>query len=255
MSYESADRGVGAPASIRLEPGSHRSPDHGVCIVELASMIGGEPFSDRPDCVCPVIASFLRGWNDRAGYSDRQRLRPYASRVVGTGGYRRMSRIRRDICLRRAGADLDAGPLRRTLARLAMRVRIAWSVGLWQAIKLKEGAGAYGARVCFASGGADQAFKLLDELLALGSPHEPAGEPRLPARWIPPELDRLAPGSANGNGSGNGNGHGGRDELGIRATIIARRARSRDARESGSENGEDAGRRRDPRAAPPSTGS
>jgi hypothetical protein len=162
-------------------------------------MIGGERFSDSPHCVCRVIAAFLRGWNDRAGYADRQRLRPYASRVVGTGGYRRISRIRRDLCLSWAGARLDRGPIGRTAARLRMRARIAWTVGLWPALRLQAGAGSYAARVCFARGGSDEAFELLDHLLAVGSPAsvEPA---------------RL-------NGNGNGNGH---DELGIRATIIAR---------------------------------
>jgi hypothetical protein len=239
MSYVSRESGMGTLAPVRLEPGSHRSPRDGVCIVELASMIGGEPFSDRPDCVCPVIAAFLRGWNDRAGYSDRQRLRPYAWRVVGTGGYRRIGRIRRDLCLRSAGADLDRGPLRRALARLAMRARIAWSVGLWQALRLKEGAGTYAARVCFSSGGSDQAFELLDRLLEIGRP------------------DRPGLSTADGNGNGHANGNGRRDELGIRATIIARdaAARSRGARESDSAPGADGDRPRGRRAVPPSAGS
>jgi hypothetical protein len=51
--------------SVRLEPGTHRSPSDGVCLLELASMVARETFSDRPRCVCVVIAAFLRGWNDR----------------------------------------------------------------------------------------------------------------------------------------------------------------------------------------------
>jgi hypothetical protein len=131
-------------------------------------MIGGERFSDRPDCVCPVIGAFLRSWNDGVGYADRQRLEPYASLIVGTGGYRRISRIRRDMCLSYGGADLDRGPLRRAAARLRMRVRIAWTVGIFPSIWLKEGAGAYAARVCFARGGSPEAFMLLDRLLGVG---------------------------------------------------------------------------------------
>jgi hypothetical protein len=218
--------------AVRLEPGSHRSPSDGVCIVELASMIAEEPFSDSPRCVDRVIAAFLRAWNDRAGYADRQRLHPYASRVVETGGYRRMSRIRRDLCLSSAGAQLDRGPLGRTVARLRMRARIAWSVGLWPAVRLKAGAGSYAARICFARGGGDEAFELLERLLAVGSP--PAAE------------------SASRNGNGNGNGHR-RDRLGIRATIIARGrgnpdeadAKSPGAPESGSGNGAPEGSPRD----------
>ncbi len=218
---------------VRLEAGSHRSPSDGVCIVELASIVGGEPFSDDPRCVDRVIAAFLRGWNDRAGYADRQRLYPYAHRVVGTGGYRRISRIRRDFCLSWGGADLDRGPLRRAAARLRMRAIIAWTVGVWPAVRLKEGAGSYAARVCFGRGGSEEAFALLDRLLAVGAPlADQAGT--------------------------DGNGHR-PDALGIRAMIVARErgnpedaeARSRGARGSGSANGAAEGSRRGRRARPP----
>ena len=253
--------GVGPATSVRLEPGSHRTPGDGVCIVELASILGGEPFSDRPRCVCRVIGSFLRGWNDRAGYAERQRLHPYASRVVGTGGYRRVSRIRRDLCLCWAGADLDRGPLGRSLARLAMRARIAWAVGVLPAIRLKEGAGAYAAQVCFARDGGDEAFALLDSLLEIGAPSPAKTQPGLPARWMPAKLDELDEPNRNGNGrrdaNGNGNGNGRRrDEPGIRATIIARERgnpetaepRSPGAPGSGSANGAGGDYPRDPRA-------
>jgi len=233
MSYEGAERGIGAHAPVRLEPGKHRSADDGVCVVELASMIGGERFSDRPDCVCDVIAAFLRSWNDRVSYADRQRLEPYAALVVGTGGYRRISRIRRDLCLSYAGADLNRGPLRRAAARLRMRLLIAWRVGIFPSIWLKEGAGAYAAGICFARGGSDEAFGLLDRLLEVGArPH-----PVLPA---------------NGNGNGDGDRHDA--ELFIRASVLAReRARTRAARESDSRTGEDEDRRRDRPAVPPAS--
>jgi hypothetical protein len=203
---------------VRLEPGSHKSPSDGVCVVELASLLGGEKFTDRPKCVCPVIGSFLRSWNDAVGYADRQRLEPYASLVVGSGGYRRISRIRRDICLTYTGANLERGLLRRVAVRMRMRARIAWAVGIFPAIWLKEGAGAYAARACFARDGSGQPFALLDRLLEVGSP------PSRPSNT-----------NANGNGNGNGNGHRG-DEVAIRARIVAgQRARTRAAREPGSE--------------------
>ncbi len=221
------DQRVDSIPSVRLEPGRHRSPSDGVCVVELASMLAGEKFTDRPDCVCPVIGAFLRSWNDQVGYADRQRLYPYASRVVGTGGYRRISRIRRDICLSYAGADLDHWFLRRAAARLRMRARIAWSVGAFPAIWLKEGAGAYAAHTCFVKGGSEEAFALLDRLLEVGSA----------AR------------------SPNGNGNRRRDaELAVRATIAAR-ARSRAARASDSAPAAAEGRRRDRRGERPRAGS
>jgi hypothetical protein len=239
MADASDQRRQSSIASVRLEPGRHRSSDDGVCVVELASMIGGEKFSDRPDCVCPVIGSFLRCWNDGVGYADRQRLEPYASIVVGTGGYRRMSRIRRDTCLSYAGADLSRGPLGRVAVRLRMRARIAWAVGIFPSIWLKEGAGAYAARVCFARGGSEEAFTLLDRLLEVGAP--------------PSERSSSLSGNGNGNANGDGRARDHRtDELAIRATIIAReRARSRAARGSGSAPAEAGDRRRDRRAAQP----
>lgn len=236
--FGKSDQRVRSPiVSVRLEPGRHRSPNDGVCVVELASMIGDEKFTDRPKCVCPVIGSFLRCWNDRAGYADRQRLYPYASQAVGTGGQRRISRIRRDICLSYSGADLHRGPLRRAAARLRIRGRIAWAVGIFPSIWLKEGAGAYAAHVAFATGGSEEAFALLDRLLEVGS------SPRVR--------------SSNGSGTGNGNGNERREaDLAIRATIIAReRARTRAARGSGSVPGAAGGRPRDRQAGPPHAGS
>src|SRR5438093_11071621 len=100
---------------MRLTPGRHGSPGEGACVVELASIVAGEDFSDRPSCVCPVIAGFLRGWNDRSAYSDRQRLRPYATRIVGTRADKRVTRERHDLCLEWVGADLRHGRLRRSL--------------------------------------------------------------------------------------------------------------------------------------------
>jgi hypothetical protein len=226
----SSHRGEYRTPRVRLEAGSHRTPDDGVCVVELASIIGGERFSDRPDCVCPVIGSFLRGWNDRAGYADRQRLGPYASHIVGTGGYRRISRIRRDRCLEWIGLDLHRGPILRAIGRLRIRARIAWSVGVGSALRLNEGAGAYAARFCFAQGGSDEAFELLDRLLEVGLATPAGTPPTLPARWVPADLERLGATGTNGNGNGNGHGHP-TDELAIKATIAAReRGKSRRGR-------------------------
>ena len=69
---------------MRLAKGRHRSPDEGACVMELASMLAGERFTDKPRCVDPVLAAFLRAFNDRLDHFDRQRLLPYASRAVGT---------------------------------------------------------------------------------------------------------------------------------------------------------------------------
>jgi hypothetical protein len=70
--------------TIRLSKGKHAGPDEGACVLELASMLAGEPFTDHPASVCPVIGSFLRSYNDSIDGQRRQGLYEYASRVVGS---------------------------------------------------------------------------------------------------------------------------------------------------------------------------
>jgi hypothetical protein len=162
------------PGRLRLQPGSHRSPQDGVCVVELASVLAGEKFSDAPRCVCEVIAAYLRAWNDRAGYADRQRLAPYARRIVGSRGSPAVTAARRDTCLTWSGARLDGPPFRRFASRLAARVRILMLLGLRPGVRIDTGAGEYAARVVFASQDEEAAFALLDRLLAIGEDSEPA---------------------------------------------------------------------------------
>jgi hypothetical protein len=158
---------------VRLAAGSHDSPDDGVCVVELASLIGGEPFSDRPECVCPTVGSFLRAWNDRAAHAARQRLVPYAERVVGSRCSSEVTHARRDLCLEWAGANLRGGAFSRTATRLAWRVRIGLFCGVVPALRLNEGAGEYAARLAFSRGDAESAFELLDAMLTLGRRRQP----------------------------------------------------------------------------------
>jgi hypothetical protein len=170
---------------LRLQAGSHRSPREGVCVVELASALAGERFSDRPRCVCPVIAALLRSWNDRVSYKDRQRLAPYARRIVDSRSSRQVTVLRRDICLIWAGVDVNGGPLRRFAARLRARLRILFLIGVRPALQLNEGAGEYAARVLFARHGEDVAFAMLDRLLAVAV-EDPFGDGLPPAERSEP---------------------------------------------------------------------
>jgi len=70
--------------SFVLDRGSHSSIDEGACVMELVAYVAGEPFSDHPQCASPVITSFLISWNDSLPDDDRQMLKPYIPRVVGT---------------------------------------------------------------------------------------------------------------------------------------------------------------------------
>ena len=70
--------------TVRLSTGSHSVPAEGACVMELASMLAGEPFTDAPDSVCPVIRDFLRSYNDRIDDEGRQALYACAAAVVGS---------------------------------------------------------------------------------------------------------------------------------------------------------------------------
>jgi hypothetical protein len=52
--------------------------------MELAAMLSGERFSDRPQSVCPVIGSLLRAYNDNLEERRRQDLYRYAAEAVFT---------------------------------------------------------------------------------------------------------------------------------------------------------------------------
>jgi hypothetical protein len=72
--------------TIKLSKGKHSAPEDGACVMELASMLAGESFTDHPESVCPAIGSFLRAYNDSIDEGRRQDLYAYASLVVGTRG-------------------------------------------------------------------------------------------------------------------------------------------------------------------------
>ena len=80
--------------TVKLRKGRHDSPEEGVCVMELASMLAGEPFSDHPVSVCPVIGSCLRAYNDWIDDDRRQDLYRYAAKVVGTRGPHDVQRAR-----------------------------------------------------------------------------------------------------------------------------------------------------------------
>ena len=69
-----------------LDNGSHK-PGASMCAMEAAPYIAGEPWSDHPDCVCPVIAAFMRSWNDALPDSERTALLlPLIAKTIGTKG-------------------------------------------------------------------------------------------------------------------------------------------------------------------------
>ena len=69
-----------------LSRGSHRSPRKGACLMELASYLAGERWSDHPACTHPLLAALAREVNDRVGDDTRQGLAQLIPDVVGLNG-------------------------------------------------------------------------------------------------------------------------------------------------------------------------
>jgi hypothetical protein len=90
---------IGTHQTLRLSAGSHAAPEEGACVLELASMLNGEPFSDRPRSVCPALREFLQGYNDGLPDDLRQELFGLAAEIVGTHAPPRMTAWRARLCV------------------------------------------------------------------------------------------------------------------------------------------------------------
>lgn len=75
--------------SIHLAKGAHEAtgaeiPD--ACVMEIASWLAGEPWSDQTTCVSTILGGFARSLNDALPDDTRQQLAPLAPRLIGTAG-------------------------------------------------------------------------------------------------------------------------------------------------------------------------
>jgi hypothetical protein len=150
--------------TVTLARGKHTSPRSGACVMELASMLAGEPFTDRPAAVCPVVAAFLRAYNDAVDDRRRQDLYGYAAEAVGTRASAAVTRRRAQRChdelraLRRWPLGAFTAPrslpeslpaMERLAGRLAREVH-------------RSGVDSHG-----------RALRIADELIAIGAPAAP----------------------------------------------------------------------------------
>jgi hypothetical protein len=71
---------------LTLDKNAHNDRDEGVCLLEAVAWFAGEPHSDHPECVCPVLGAFGRGLNDALPDDRRQELVPLVPLLVGTHG-------------------------------------------------------------------------------------------------------------------------------------------------------------------------
>jgi hypothetical protein len=80
------ERNPTVPDKYFLARGVHATPADGMCAMEWAAYVAGEPHTDQPACVSPILRSFCISLNDAWDDDMRQRLRPYLARCIGTAG-------------------------------------------------------------------------------------------------------------------------------------------------------------------------
>ena len=70
---------------FRLGASNHDSFDEGFCAMELVSWLNDEPWSDAPECTCPVLTAFVVAWNDSLPDDERTTiLAPFLPKLIGT---------------------------------------------------------------------------------------------------------------------------------------------------------------------------
>lgn len=133
-------------------------------------MLAGEPFSDHPKSVCPVIGAVLRAYNDWADDERRQDLYTYASKVVGSNGAEELERVRAERVISWISAPQPRRGIRWVFAARSRSVSPEAHIDL-------IGAEAVRSLQTHSDRGHTRMLGLVDELLALGSPEHalPAG--------------------------------------------------------------------------------
>lgn len=67
-----------------LSAGAHPDPSEGACVMEMASFLAGEAWSDRPACTHPALAGMARVVNDHLPDERRGVLLDLLPRLMGT---------------------------------------------------------------------------------------------------------------------------------------------------------------------------
>ena len=69
-----------------LSRGKHRKPRNGACLMEFASYLAGERWSDHPACTHPLLAELARQVNDFISDDARQALVEVVTDMIGLTG-------------------------------------------------------------------------------------------------------------------------------------------------------------------------
>jgi hypothetical protein len=163
--------------TVKLAKGRHTSPEHGACVMELASMLAGEQFSDHPRSVSRTIAAFLRMYNDLLDDEGRQDLYEYAAKTVGSAARAEVERERVERLI--AWGD----EMWRLRARRSIRGRLERRRAHRLRARDPEAAARYGIRAIrkLSGDGRGTAPALVDGLIEMGS-----GLGSVPPTRLPP---------------------------------------------------------------------
>ncbi|MGZ4516405.1 MAG: hypothetical protein ACXVXN_00560 [Mycobacteriaceae bacterium] len=73
--------------TITLDHGAHDDFDDGHCAMEVVAWLAGEHnITDAPSCASRVLRTYTISLNDNWPEEQRQKLKPFLPRMVGTGG-------------------------------------------------------------------------------------------------------------------------------------------------------------------------
>jgi hypothetical protein len=71
---------------IEIAHGSHSSFEAGACSMEIVAWLADLGHTDAPSCASPVLTRYTIRLNDRWSTQQRQALKPFLPRMVGTAG-------------------------------------------------------------------------------------------------------------------------------------------------------------------------
>jgi hypothetical protein len=115
-------------ARVELVAGIGNRESGRLCVMSLVAWLAGEAHGDSPACASPLIRAFAIPLNDNMPPAVRQRLKPFAPRIIGTADGRDAARaaLLRDMMagevLPRIGTRLDGrGWWRRVRAIIGRR--------------------------------------------------------------------------------------------------------------------------------------
>ena len=71
---------------VRLYPGTHTGQSGQLCLLEAAAVLAGEPLTDHPRSVSPIVCTLGIRLNDLATHRQRQTLTRFLPNLGGTAG-------------------------------------------------------------------------------------------------------------------------------------------------------------------------